>query len=179
MVNQLHRVGRGEIRLVQKEKSGHLPLLEKAPERLGVALNALRRADHQNAVVHHRQRPLHLRGKVTVSGRVEPPQDVLVPLQPRQARVDRDAPPSFERVRVQEGVPVVHPSRLPHHPRAAEHLLRERGLAGVHMSRDSDYRAQGPHPHFPLYMISRPRARRRKNCYKADLSGIDKPDELC
>ena len=59
-----------------------------------------------------------------------------------------DAPGPLQGVRVQKGVPVVHPPHLPQRPRLVEHGLAEGGLPRVHMGQ---YPNDQPfHPRRPL-----------------------------
>lgn len=60
-----------EVHFVYEDENRHLIALQQPPERLRVALHAVRAADDQDGVVEHLQRALGLGGEVHVPRRVE------------------------------------------------------------------------------------------------------------
>ncbi|MPM73877.1 hypothetical protein SDC9_120862 [bioreactor metagenome] len=64
-------VGPRLVHLVDKQECGYAAPLQQPPERQGVALNAVRSADHQNRAVQHLKRPLRLGGKIRMTGGIQ------------------------------------------------------------------------------------------------------------
>ena len=98
----------GQIHFVDKQEHGHLKTPQQPPERAGVRLHAVRRADDQHGIVHHLQRALRLRGKVHMAGGVQQRDARAVRLQQRLLGEDGDAARAFDRMGIQKGVAVIH-----------------------------------------------------------------------
>ena len=78
-----------------------------------MALHAVGAADHQDGVVQHLQRPLHLRGEIHVPRRIQQRYLHLAQRQHRLLGEDGDAPLPLQLEGVQKGVLMVHPPQLP------------------------------------------------------------------
>ena len=133
----------GAVNLVQEDQHGHTVALQQPPDRLGVTLHALGAADHQYRIVHHRQRPLHLRGEVHMPRRIQPVDGITRQLEAGLAGEDRDAPLPLHGIRVQEGILMIHPPQGSDSPGAVEHLFGQGGLACIHMGQNADGLAHG------------------------------------
>ena len=102
-----------QIHLVDKEEHRQAVALQQPPEGAGVGLHAVRAADDQDGAVQHLEGALHLRGEVHVARGVQQRGLLLPQGEHRLLGVDGDAPLPLQLVRVQEGVPVVHPAQGP------------------------------------------------------------------
>ena len=127
----------GLVHLVDKEKDGHPRLLQQLPQGLGVALDPVSGADHQDGAVQHLQSPLRLGGEVHMSRGVHQSQLQVPPAQDGLFGIDGDAPLPLQLLGVQKGVPVVHPAQAADVARQIEHGLGEGGFPGVHVGHDS------------------------------------------
>ena len=123
----------GQVHLVDKQEGGDAIALQQPPQGEGVPLHPVGAADHQDGAVQHLEGALHLSGEIHVSRRVQ--QGDLHPLQGEHRLLgeDGDAPLPLQRLGVQKGVLVVHPSQLLQPPAVVEQGLRQGGLSCVHM----------------------------------------------
>ena len=121
------------IHLVHKNKSGDAVPFQQAPQRFGVGLHAVRPADNEHRVVQHRQRPLHLRAKVSVPGGIQQCQGSMGQGQPCLLGKDGDPPAALQGMGVQESISMVYPPGLPQRPGPHQHSFGQGGLAAVHM----------------------------------------------
>ena len=123
----------GLIHLVHEQKCGDPVLLQQPPQGLGMALHAIRPADHQNGVVQNLKGALHLRGEIHMARGIQ--QDELQPVQVQHRLLgeDGDAPLPLHGVGVQKRVLMVHPPQPPDGPAEVQHSLRQGGLPSVHM----------------------------------------------
>ena len=103
-----------------------------------MALYAVGAADHQDHRVQHRQHPLRLRGKVHVARRVQQRHLQIPQRKGRADGEDGDAPLHFDAVVVEVGVPMVHPAHAAQYPHPVENVLRQGGLARVHVGEYAD-----------------------------------------
>ena len=115
-------------------------------------LNAVGPADYKDCRIQYLKGTFHFRRKIHMPRGVQ--QGDLRPVQVQQRLLgkDRDAPLPFERVGIQKGVPVVHPSEPAGLPRAVEHPLRKGRLARVHVRQNPDY--QPFHLIVPIALVS-------------------------
>ena len=90
-------------------------------------------ADDQNGVVQHLKRALHFGREIHMAGSVHQDEPLLPQRQNRLLGKDRNAPLPLQRIRVQKGIPVIHPAHLFNCAAAVEHPLGEGGLARIHM----------------------------------------------
>ena len=125
------------IHLVHKNKSGDAVPFQQAPQRFGVGLHAVRPADDKHRVVQHRQRPLHLRAKVSVPGGIQQCQGSMGQGQPCLLGKDGDPPAALQGMGVQESISMVYPPGLPQRPGPHQHGFGQGGLAAVHMGHQS------------------------------------------
>ena len=102
-----------KIHLVDEEKRRHLVARQQAPERARMALHAVAAADDEHRVVKHRQRALHLGGKVNVSRRIEQRELALAHGEHGLLCKDRDAALALERIGIEEGIAVIYAPELP------------------------------------------------------------------
>ena len=103
-----------------------------------MTLHAVRPADHQHRAVQHLQRPLHFCGKIHMSGSI---QKRHLPVSQSQTGLFGEygnSPGPLHGVRVQEGVPVIHPPQLPDAALQVQDRLRQSGFSGVHMGQKAD-----------------------------------------
>ena len=101
-----------KVHLVDEEKGRHAVALEQPPERARVALHAIAAADDEHRVVKHRERALHLGGKVDVAGRIEQRDLRFAGGEHGLLCKDRDAALALERVGIEKGVAMVHAPEL-------------------------------------------------------------------
>ena len=134
----LHAPAAHQIHLVDKEKNRHTAALQKLPKGAGVGLDAVGAADDQDGAVYHLQGPLHLRGEVHVARRVQQRSLRLPKGEDRLLGEDGDAPLPLQRLRVQEGVLVVHPAQGADGAGLIEQGLGQRGLPRVHVGQYPD-----------------------------------------
>ena len=106
--HQRSLVRAGKVHLVDEEKGRYAVALEQPPERARVALHAVAAADDEYRVVEHRERALHLGGKVDVAGRIEQRDLRFAGGEHGLLCKDRDAALALERVGIEKGVAVVH-----------------------------------------------------------------------
>ena len=129
----------GQVHLVHKHKGGHMVAPQQPPQRFGMALHAVRSADHQHGIVQHLQGTLSLGGKIHMAGGIQQGDIRTARRKQRLLGKDGDAARFFQTVSVQKSVPVVHPAQLADGTGAVEHSLGEGGLAGVHMGQNAQY----------------------------------------
>ena len=102
-----------EIHLGNEDHRRHPVVLQQAPQRPGVGLDAVDAADHQDGVVQHLQHPLRLAGEVHMAGRIQQGHVPVPQCELRLAHEDGDAPAALQLVDVHGGVAVVNAARLP------------------------------------------------------------------
>ena len=112
---------------------------QQPPQRFGMALHAVRSADHQHGVVQHLQGALGLGGKIHMAGGVQQGDAGVARRKQRLFGKDGDTACFFQAVGIQKGVTVIHPPQLADSSGAVEHGLGEGGLAGVHMGQNAQY----------------------------------------
>ena len=112
---------------------------QQPPQRFGMALHAVRSADHQHGIVQHLQGALGLGGKIHMAGGIQQGDIRIARSKQRLLGKDGNAACFFQAIGVQKGVPMVHPAQLADGTGAVEHGLGEGGLAGVHMSQNAQY----------------------------------------
>ena len=112
---------------------------QQPPQRFGMALHAVRSADHQHGVIQHLQGALGLGGKIHMAGGVQQGDGGIARRKQRLLGKDGDAARFFQAVGIQKGISVVYPSQLADSTCAVEHGLGEGGLAGVHMGQNAQY----------------------------------------
>ena len=76
-----------------------------------MALHPVGAADHQQGPVQNLESALHLRGEIHVARGVQQRQLHIPKRQHRLLGKDGDAPLPLHSVRVQKGIPVVHPAQ--------------------------------------------------------------------
>ena len=129
----------GQVHFIHKYKGGHMVALQQPPQRFGMALHAVRSADHQHGVIQHLQGALSLGGKIHMAGGIQQSNGSIARRKQRLLGKDGDAARFFQAVGVQKGVSVIHPPQLADGTGAVEHGLGEGGLAGVHMGQNAQY----------------------------------------
>ena len=129
----------GQVHFVHEHKGGHMVAPQQPPQRFGMALHAVRSADHQHGVVQHLQGALGLGGKIHMAGGIQQGDSGIARRKQRLLGKDGDAARFFQAVGVQEGISVVYPPQLADGAGAVEHGLGEGGLAGVHMGQNAQY----------------------------------------
>ena len=102
-----------KIHLVEEEKRRHLVARQQAPEGARMALHTVAAADDEHRVVKHRQRALHLGGKVNVSRRIQQRELALAHGEHGLLCEDRDAALALERIGIEEGIAVIYAPELP------------------------------------------------------------------
>ena len=127
-----------QVHLVHEHKSRHPMGAQQMPQRGRVALHALRAADDQHRAVQHREGTLRLGGEIHMAGGVQQGQHRVGQRKHCLFGKDGDASAAFQRVGVQKGVAVVHTAGLFQPPAPVEQRFAERGLAGIHMSQDTN-----------------------------------------
>ena len=132
------RVRAGTVDLVEEQQYRHVIVREKPPERFRVALHALGAAHDEDGVIERRKHALHLGGKIGVAGRVEKIINGVAPAKIRLSGKDGDSPLALDRLRVEEGVPVVDAPALPQSAAEVEKLLGERCFPRVDVGQDAD-----------------------------------------
>ena len=111
---------------------------EEPPQRLRMALHALRGGHDEDGVVERRKDALRLGGEIGVSRRVEEEVRRLSPGEVRLSGEDGDAALALDRLGVEEGVAVVDAPALPQRPAEVQQLLGERRLPGVDVRENAD-----------------------------------------
>ena len=129
----------GQVHLVHEYKGGHMVAPQQPPQRFGMALHAVRSADHQHGIVQHLQGALGLGGKIHMTGGIQQGDGGIARRKQRLLGKDGDAARFFQAVGVQKGISVVYPPQLADSTGAVEHGLGEGGLAGVHMGQNAQY----------------------------------------
>ena len=102
-----------------------------------MGLDAVGAADDQHGAVQHPEGPLRLGGEVHMAGGVQQRHFRVSYGQQRLLGEDGDAPLPLDGIRIQKGVPVVHPAQLPQCPAAVEQRLGQGCFSGVHMGQDA------------------------------------------
>ena len=106
-----------------------------------MGLDALCGTDHQHRRVHHTECPLRLPREIRMAGSVHQRQVCFVPGQASLLGEDGNTPFLFHLLRIQEGVPVIHPALPAHRPAQEQHGFGKGGFARVHMGRQSHRKA--------------------------------------
>ena len=132
------RVCAGAINLVEEHTRRHLIALQQPPDRLRVALNALDGAHHHHGIVHHRQRALHLGGKVGVARRIHQIPCVAVIVEARLIGKYRNAALALDGMAVHERVLVIHAATGAQRVGMIEDLLGKRGFARIDVRQNPD-----------------------------------------
>ena len=126
------------VALVHEDQRGHVVVLQQSPDGLRVALHALHAADDQHGEVQHRQHALHLRGEVHVPRRVQPVVAIRAQVHHRLVGKYGDAALPLHGMQVEKCVMMIHAPQAADCAAAVEYLLREGGLARVHVGEDAD-----------------------------------------
>ena len=142
-------VGR-QIHFVDKQKDGNLIPAQQPPQGVGMGLDAVCGADHQDGAVHHLEGPFHLAGKIHMARGVQQGDFQLLQGQNRLLGEDGDPPLPLLGVRIQKGVLMVYPAQFFQLTAAIEHPLGQSGLARVHMGQNA--RRQSFHLPFPAFI---------------------------
>ncbi len=129
-----------KVGLVHKDERGDAAAREQAPQGLGVALDAVASAHHEQGVVERGERALRLGAEVDVARRVDEHEAHAGVLELGLRAEDRDTAGALHRVGVQMRVAAVHPPERADAPGVVEHGLRERGLARVDVGEYADDR---------------------------------------
>ena len=132
------RVGPSPVDFIEEEERGHLMLFQQTPHRFRVTLHALHAADHHEGIIHGVDGAFHFRGKVHVSGGVQPVIGIFSGLEDGLIGENRDAPALFDGMRVQKRVLMIHPAQTAQGAHTEEHLFREGGLSRVHVGENAD-----------------------------------------
>ena len=136
-LHQLGAVSACQVHLIHKEECGHAVPLQQPPQCPGVGLDAVGAADDQHGAVQHPESPLRLGGEVHMAGGVQQRHLRIAQRQQRLLGEDGDAPLPLDGIRIQKGVPVVHPPQLPQRAAAVEQCLGQGCFSGVHMGQDA------------------------------------------
>ena len=132
-------VGAGAVHLVDERQSRHLVPFHLAVDRHRLALHAAHGAEHEDRPVEHPQAAFHLDGEVDVARGIDEVDVAVVPLHARGGAGDRDAALALE-IHVVHGCAVtatLHLLDAVNAARVVENPLRERGLTGVDVGRDT------------------------------------------
>ena len=138
VMRQLRPVRAGLVHLVDEEQRGHIIGLQQPPQGQGMALHAVRAADHQHRAVDHPQGALHLAGKIHVARGIQQGDFHPLPGQHGLLGKNGDAPFPLLGVGIQKRVPVIHPAQLAQLARGVQHGLRKRGFSRVHVGQQAD-----------------------------------------
>ena len=112
--------------------------LQQPPQRPGMRLHAVPRADHQHRIIHHGQHPFGFGRKIHMPRGIQQHQFRIADRQRSLPGKNRDAAPALQFMRIQQRIAVVDTACLAQHPGLGQHRLRERCLARVHMGQQSD-----------------------------------------
>ena len=126
------------VHLVDEEEDRDPVGLEKPPESDGVALHAVRRADHEDCRVQHLERALGLRGEVHMSRGVQQGEFRVFRAEHGLLGENGDAALPLLFVSVKESIARVDPPCLPENAGLAEQRLGKRGLSRVDMGENTD-----------------------------------------
>ena len=127
-----------KIHLIEEQEGGNIAASQELPQGSGVALHPGRGAHHQNGAVEHRERPLHLRGEVHVSRRIQERGLDVPRLQHGLLGEDGDSPLAFQGEGIEKGVAVIHPAEISDGARGIEQRLGEGRLARIHVRQDTN-----------------------------------------
>ena len=141
------------IHFIDEENHRKLRFRHQLPQGPGMALDALRRADHQHGRVHDSQRPFRLSRKIRMPGGVDQGQLRFLPGQPGFLGKDGDAALLFHAVRIQKHISVIHPALPAQRSGEKKHGFGQRGFPGVHVGRQADHRSLSHR--FSLLSLSR------------------------
>ena len=137
LCEQLFPALAGQIHLVYKNKRWHVIAAKQPPKRFGVALHAVRSADHQHRIIQYLQRALSLGGKIHMAGCIQQRDLRIAGCQQCLLRKNSDSACFFKCVGIQKGILVIHPAQLPDGTGAVEHGFGQGRFAGVHMSQNA------------------------------------------
>ena len=130
------------VLLVDEDHAGHAQLGAAPPQHLGLDLDPLDGAHHEDGQVGDRQRRLHLRHEVGVAGGVDDVDAIgavaVLPLERRECQRERDLPLHRFGLGVGGGRPVVHLARPGDGSRACQQRLDQRGLPAPAVSEQYD-----------------------------------------
>ena len=129
------------IHLVYEDHHRNPAALQQLPEGAGVGLNAFRGADDQHGQIHDADGPLGLPGEIRMTGGINENQVRLFPGQPGFLGEDGDSPLLLHPVRIQEGVPPVHPALFAQGAAEIQHGFGQGGFPRVHVSRQAHGKA--------------------------------------
>ena len=104
-----------------------------------MALHSLRAADDNHCAVNHLQGPLHFRGEIHMSRRIQQPIFPPLPGESGLPGKDGNPPAPFQRMGVHKAVSIIHPSRRADGMGLQQKLLAKRCLACVHMRGNANH----------------------------------------
>ena len=130
-------VGSRLIHLIDKDKCRNIVMFQQLPEISHLPGHSVRSTDHQNRFVQNLQSPLHLRRKIPVPRRVHQGKGKASCLKLRLFGKNGNAALSFQGIRIQKGVPMIHAAFFPDGPGQIQQTLGQGRLAGVYMSQQT------------------------------------------
>ena len=130
LVERALEAGPLAVELVDEDHAGHVELGRDPPCRLGLDLDALDRADHEDGEVGDPQGGVDVADEVGVAGAVEQVDLVAVVLERREGQRQRDAALDLLGIEVGRRGAVLHPALTVDGAGAVEQRLRQGGLAG-------------------------------------------------
>ena len=131
-------VGADTVELVDEDNARNLGFVGVAPVGLRLGLDAAGSAKYPDAAVEYLQRAIDLDREIHVSRGVEQVDLVLVPLQRRRRRGDRDAALFLLRHPVHLRLAVMHLTNAVDLPGMVQEALRHRRLPGIDVGNDAD-----------------------------------------
>ena len=111
--------------------------VEGAEDIFGMRTHAVRCGHDDNGNIQRAEAPLHLSGKINVTGRIDDIDDLPLPQERCGCRADRDPPLPRDGQGIGARIAVVHAARLPDAARREQHLLRQCRLSGIHVRKDT------------------------------------------
>ena len=100
-------------------------------------LQTVCRTYDQHRIIQHLQRPLHFRGEIYMSRRIQQRDIHPLPLHLRLFGKDGNAPVTLLHVGVQKGISVIHPPQPADLPACIQNTLRQRRFPGIYMGQET------------------------------------------
>ena len=141
LAEQLFPGHAGQVHFIHEYKGRHMVAPQQPPQRFGMALHAVRSADHQHGVIQHLQGALSLGGKIHMAGGIQQSNGSIARRKQRLLGKDSDAACFFQAVGIQKGVSVIHPPQLPDLAGTVQQSFGKRRLSGIHMGSNAHYQS--------------------------------------
>ena len=132
---QTRPVGSRLIHLVDKKERRNLIFFQQPPQRLHVALHAVRSAYEQHRIVKNLQRPLHFRRKIHMPRRIDQSHFHIIQHYLCLFGKDRDAACTLHCKIIQKRILMIHAPKLPYSSGQIQNCLRKCRFSGIYMGK--------------------------------------------